>query len=109
LALAIWQRTPPHYFTQLRIADDHIALGFRWPKEDAVIPIGDVRSISYWKHKSLRRSFKRVQIDTSTGTYRSFGYNQMADEDYRAIEQLRARIERVASESATNVPSLDLP
>lgn len=109
LFLAVWQRTSPHYFIRMIIADERITLGFRWPKPDVVIPIDGVRSISYWKRESLRRSFKRIQVDTSVETYRSYGYNQMAVEDYRAIERLRARVQSAATVFPTNVQPPKLP
>ena len=109
LFLAVWGRTPPHYFIRMRIADDRITLGFRWPKQDVVIPINGVTSISYWKRESLRRSFKRVQIDTSSEVYRSYGYNRMSDVDYQAIERLRARIQRGAGGSPVDGQLFKLP
>jgi hypothetical protein len=88
--LALWQRVGTQYFIKMHLAKDNLVLEFRWPISDQVIPLQEVQKI---KVRRLGRGTHRLEVDTSTRSFRSFGYARLEDEEYRALDRMRQAVD----------------
>jgi hypothetical protein len=90
--ITLWHVYRPQYFTTLRLEDNNVVLKYHRFGPETVIPLKDVEGLSVVKSGSLRRSCKRVRIETTGGTFTSFGFGKFDEDQVAVLDAVRQKI-----------------
>ncbi len=112
--LLVWERWPPQHFISLKVEERQVRLGQHWPDDDIVIPIGEIKSLSRIRERENSRRWRcsRIVIETGKETFRSFGYDNLSDDDVKIWERLvgsfeKHKLTRTTPPTHTNNPPLN--
>jgi hypothetical protein len=90
--ITLWHVCRPQYFTTLRLDENNVVLKCHWLGPETVIPLKDVEGLSVIPSGSLRRSCKRVRIETTGGTFTSFGFGKFDEDQVAVLDAVRHKI-----------------
>lgn len=90
--ISVWQLLGPQYFTKLRLEENSLALRYHWLRQETVIPLKAVTKLSIVNSGTLRRPCGRFQIETTGGTFRSFGYGRLDEDQVAVLDAVRQKV-----------------
>jgi hypothetical protein len=96
LFIVVWLSWPPQYFISLRVENDRVVLGQRWPGAPLVVPYSEIVFLEkIIEHRRTRRvgTIRRIVIETKTEVHKSFGYSNSTEEEQRVWDKLVANVE----------------
>jgi hypothetical protein len=86
LAVEIWVRRPSYqYYVRLRLEEDRVVLGYRWPNEDLTIPIRRISAVSIIYQRSIDGRTRRAQIEVLGERLHSFGFGRKFTPEEQAV------------------------
>ena len=88
--VSAWGLWGPKYFTKLRFDENNLALRYHWLREETVISLKEVKRLSIVT-SGRRRPFRRLQIETTSGIFRSFG-GQLDEDQVAVLDALRKKV-----------------
>jgi hypothetical protein len=91
--VAAWHLWGPQYFIKLRVDEKNLALRYHWSKQETVIPLKEVTKLSIVRSESRRSS--RLAIETTGGTFRSFGFGRLDEDQVTVLDAIRQKIAAV--------------
>jgi hypothetical protein len=86
LAVEIWVRRPSYqYYVRLRLEEDRVVLGYRWPNEDLPIPIRRISAVSIIYQRSIDGRTRRAQIEVLGERLHSWGFGSKFTPQEQAV------------------------
>ena len=90
--VSVWHLLGPQYFTQLRVEENSLALRYHWLREETVVPLREVTKLSVVRSGTVRRPCSRLRIETPGGTFRSFGFGRLDEDQVAVLDAARQKI-----------------
>jgi hypothetical protein len=92
ILITVWHRTGPQYFTKLRLDDKSLVLKYNRSGPETVIPLKDIQNLSVIKSGSMRHPCKRLQIETESDNFLSFGFGKLDQDQVAVLDAVRQKI-----------------
>jgi hypothetical protein len=87
--ITLWHVYRPQYFTTLRLEENTVVLKYHRFGPETVIQLKDVESLTVVRR---RRSSTRVRIETTGGTFTSFAFARLDEDQLAVLDAVRHKI-----------------
>lgn len=89
--LSMWARFGPQYFVKLRLQEKVVCLTFRGSATEVEIPLREVKSVTFVDSGTFRHPCKRLQIETPSREFQSFGFKELDADQLAVVNALRSQ------------------